>query len=142
METLSLSAIGMSTPATEPRHPTPRALRSLMGAAAKQNPVLNESALKLHRYFLLPTRQRTNQRSGFKIILPFSVLHLPYLITLSARTSTFGGIVRPICLAAFKLTTNSNFIGCSTGRSAGVLPFKILSTYVAARRSKSKLFTP
>ena len=51
-----------------------------------------------------------------------------YLITLSARANTFGGIVRPICLAAFKLIINSNLIGCSTGKSAGVLPFKILST--------------
>ena len=32
---------------------------------------------------------------------------------------------------------NSNFVGCSTGRSAGLAPFKILSTYVAARRNKS-----
>ena len=38
-----------------------------------------------------------------------------YLMTLSARASTFGGIVRPICLAAFRLMTNSNFVGCSTG---------------------------
>ena len=32
-----------------------------------------------------------------------------YLITLSARTSTFGGIVRPICFAAFRLMISSNF---------------------------------
>jgi hypothetical protein len=36
------------------------------------------------------------------------------LITLSARANTVGGIVRPICLAAFRLTMNSNFFGCST----------------------------
>ena len=60
-------------------------------------------------------------------------------MTLSARASTFGGIVRPICLAAFRLMMNSNFIGCSTGRSAGFAPFRILSTYVAARRYKSVL---
>jgi len=65
-----------------------------------------------------------------------------YLMPLSARTSTFGGIVRPICLAAFKLMTNSNFIGCSTGRSAGLAPFRILSTYVAARLSKSAKLLP
>ena len=65
-----------------------------------------------------------------------------YLITLSARASTFGEIVRPICLAAFRLMMNSNFVGCSTGRSAGFLPFKILSTYVAARRAKSFWLTP
>ena len=51
-----------------------------------------------------------------------------HLITLSARTSTFGGIVRPICFAAFRLMMSSNFIGCSTGRSVGLAPFKILST--------------
>jgi hypothetical protein len=65
-----------------------------------------------------------------------------YLITLSARTSTLGGIVKPICFAAFKLMMNSNFFGCSTGRSAGYAPFKILSTYVAARLHKSAKFVP
>jgi hypothetical protein len=60
-----------------------------------------------------------------------------HLITLSALASTFGGIVNPICLAAFRLMMNSNLVGCSTGRSAGFAPFKILSTYVAARRDKS-----
>ena len=58
-------------------------------------------------------------------------------MTLSARASTFGGIVRPICLAVLRLMMSSNFVGCSTGRSAGFAPFKILSTYVAARRDKS-----
>src|SRR4029453_1944123 len=57
-----------------------------------------------------------------------------HLITLSALTSTLGGIVKPICLAAFRLMMNSNFFGCSTGRSAGFAPFNIFSTYVAARR--------
>jgi putative tryptophan/tyrosine transport system substrate-binding protein len=42
------------------------------------------------------------------------------LITLSARASTLGGIVRPICFAAFRLMMNSNFFGCSTGKSAGL----------------------
>src|SRR5918999_513893 len=61
-----------------------------------------------------------------------------HLITLSARASTFGGIVRPICLAAFKLITSSNLVGCSTGKSAGFAPPQILSTYMAARRSSQK----
>jgi hypothetical protein len=38
------------------------------------------------------------------------------LITLSALASTFGEIVRPICLALFKLITRSNFVGCATRR--------------------------
>ena len=51
-----------------------------------------------------------------------------YLITLSARYSTDCGIVKPICFAALRLITKSNFIGCSTGRSPGLAPFNILST--------------
>src|SRR4029453_12867852 len=34
-----------------------------------------------------------------------------YLMTLSARNSTDCGIVRPICLAVFRLITSSNFVG-------------------------------
>ena|SRR5215467_193967 len=51
-----------------------------------------------------------------------------YLITLSAPANMLGEMVRPICFAAFKLITNSNFFGCSTGSSAGLAPFRILST--------------
>ena len=41
-------------------------------------------------------------------------------------------MVRPSAFAAFRLTTSSNFVGCSTGRSAGLAPFRILSTKTAA----------
>ena len=51
-----------------------------------------------------------------------------YLITLSAWNSTVGGIVTPICFAVLRLITNSNFVGCATGRSAGFAPLRILST--------------
>jgi hypothetical protein len=44
--------------------------------------------------------------------------------------------------AALAVLTNSNFVGCSTGRSAGFAPFNILSTYVAARWDKSVKFVP
>src|SRR5262249_18755917 len=49
-------------------------------------------------------------------------------ITWSARSSSDCGIVRPSAFAVFRLITNSNFVGCSTGRSAGFAPLKILST--------------
>src|SRR4029077_17475905 len=80
--------------------------------------------------------------SALQALAPFSYSTLDFryyshLITRSALTSTFGEIVRPICLAALRLIISSNLVGCSTGRSAGLAPFKILSTYVAARRSKS-----
>src|SRR5215470_653035 len=58
-------------------------------------------------------------------------------ITSSARPSSDGGIVRPRVFAVLRLITNSNFVGCSTGRSAGLEPLRILSTNVAARRRRS-----
>ena len=59
---------------------------------------------------------------------------MPHRITLSARYRSDCGIVTPICLAVFRLITSSNFVGCSTGRSAGLTPFRILSTKYATRR--------
>src|SRR6266446_6622179 len=54
-------------------------------------------------------------------------------ITSSARVSSVGGTSRPSALAVLRLMTISNFVGRSTGKSAGFAPFRILSTYVAAR---------
>jgi hypothetical protein len=56
------------------------------------------------------------------------VEHTRYSITWSARSSTDCGIVRPRALAVLRLITNSNFVGCSTGSSAGLAPLRILST--------------
>src|SRR5262249_39252601 len=55
-------------------------------------------------------------------------------ITSSARNVTDGGIVRFSAFAAFMSIKSSNLAGCSTGRSAGFAPLKILSMYSAARR--------
>ena len=52
----------------------------------------------------------------------------PYWITSSAWKRSVGGIVIPRALAVLRLMTSSNFMGCSTGRSAGFAPFRILST--------------
>jgi ABC transporter substrate binding protein len=57
-----------------------------------------------------------------------------YSITWSARCSSDCGIVRPRAFAVLRLNTSSNLVGCSTGRSAGFAPFRILSTKIAARR--------
>jgi hypothetical protein len=46
---------------------------------------------------------------------------LNYSITLSARTNNVSGTVTPIALAVLRLTTNSNFVGCSTGMSATLM---------------------
>src|SRR5262245_48726167 len=53
---------------------------------------------------------------------------LDHSITSSARASSIGGTSRPIALAALRLMISSNLVGCSTGRSAGFAPLKILST--------------
>src|SRR5262245_60141736 len=55
----------------------------------------------------------------------------------SARARSDDGMVRPRARAVLALTISSNFCGCSTGRSPGLTPFRILSTYTAARRNKS-----
>src|ERR1044071_1190717 len=54
-------------------------------------------------------------------------------ITLSALAKTVGGTLNPICLAVLRLMTSSNFVGCSTGRSAGFAASRILSTNTATR---------
>jgi hypothetical protein len=50
-----------------------------------------------------------------------------YSITSSARASSVGGISIPSARAVLRLTTSSNLVGCSTGRSAGLAPLRILS---------------
>src|ERR1035437_5297801 len=55
-------------------------------------------------------------------------LTAPHSITSSAVASSVGGTVRPCAFAVLRFMTSSNFVGCSTGRSAGFLPLKILST--------------
>src|SRR5262249_4120935 len=52
----------------------------------------------------------------------------PHSITSSARASTEGGIVRPSALAVLRLISKRSFVGCSTGRSAGLAPLMILAT--------------
>src|SRR5262249_21324535 len=61
-----------------------------------------------------------------------------YWITLSACNRSAGGMAKPNALAVWRLMTNSNFVGRSTGRSAGFAPWKILATNIAARRARSR----
>src|SRR5882724_2842106 len=63
-------------------------------------------------------------------------------ITSSARASSIGGTEIPSAFAVFKLITSSYLVGCSTGRSAGFAPLKILSTKNADRRYRSRRSAP
>src|SRR5262249_21766453 len=51
----------------------------------------------------------------------FAPLHS---ITSSARASSIGGTSRPRAFAVLRLIKNSNLVGCMTGRSAGLAPFR------------------
>src|SRR4029077_17639849 len=62
---------------------------------------------------------------------------LGYSMTSSARAISVGGTDRPSALAVLRLITNSSLVGCSTGRSPGCVPLKILSIRVADRRYRS-----
>ena len=61
-----------------------------------------------------------------------------YSITSSARASKVGAISRPIALAVFRLTTRSNLVGCSTGKSAGPAPRNTFAVCRAHCRRKSE----
>ena len=63
-------------------------------------------------------------------------------ITSSARASSVGGTSRPSALAVFRLTTRSKRVGCSTGKSDGFAPLRILSTNAAARPYISLMLGP
>src|SRR5215510_2933297 len=71
-----------------------------------------------------------DQQTGYEL----APLHS---ITSSVRTSNVGGMVMPSALAVLRFITSSNFVGCWIGRSAGFAPFRMASTYVAARRFRS-----
>src|SRR5215208_6332865 len=57
-----------------------------------------------------------------------------YSITSSTCCRTIGGTERPSATAVRMLRMYSNRTGRSTGMSAGLVPFRILCTWFAARR--------
>src|ERR1700737_3562096 len=79
-----------------------------------------------------PTRLR-RPKSAHNGLMHRSKQHR-HLITSSTMERSDGGTVRPSDLAVLRLMASSNLVGCSIGRSAGLAPFKILSTNQAARR--------
>src|SRR5262249_19767041 len=85
-----------------------------------------------HSLLLRPRRERPRRRAAEQR----NELAAPHhSITSSARARRVDGTSRPSDLAVLRLTTSSNLVGCSTGNSAGLVPFKIRSTYKVARRS-------
>jgi len=70
-------------------------------------------------------------RVGFRQLRTASSGHS---ITSLAWTSSAAGMSIPSAFAVLRLMTSSYLVGCSTGRSAGLAPLRILSTKVAPRR--------
>jgi putative ABC transport system substrate-binding protein len=65
-----------------------------------------------------------------------------YSITSSARVSSECGTSRPSVFAVLRLITNSNLVGCSTGRSAGLAPLRIFPVYWPAWRYAAPMLVP
>src|SRR5829696_5973279 len=69
-------------------------------------------------------------------------LPLPHSITSSGRARRVGEIVRSSALAVLRLMIIWNLVGCVIGRSPGRAPFRMRSTYSAARRHSANNSTP
>src|SRR5262249_27526855 len=65
-----------------------------------------------------------------------------YSITSSARATSDCGTASPSAFAVLRLTVSTYLVGAWTGRSAGLVPLRILSTYSAARRNWSSQSRP
>ena len=94
-------------------------VRALAGRKAVQEPDHR------HRRLLRARRERPRRPRAAEQRDELAAFHS---ITSSARASSVGGISRPNALAVLRLITSSNFVGCITGKSAGLVPFKILPT--------------
>src|SRR6478752_5803209 len=106
-------------------NPTPHAIA--VYASHPLSPVATQHSLPSGRYSLLGPDFHRQDRTSFA--------WRTYSITSSARSKKDSGIVKPSAFAVLRLTTRSNLTGCSTGKSAGLVPCKILCTYPAARRN-------
>src|SRR6266511_4361975 len=75
-----------------------------------------------HRRLLCPRCQRPPRRRAAEKRDELASFHS---ITSSARACKEGGTVTPSALATFRLITNSNVVGCNTGKSDGLALLRI-----------------
>jgi hypothetical protein len=93
--------------------------------------IRHDKALHWHIDYLLTSpgvRVATPSLLGTLTLYSLPVSRRYHRITSSARSKIDSGMVRPRALAVLRLTTSSNLVGCSIGRSPGLAPFRILST--------------
>src|SRR5262249_55559292 len=106
-------------------------LKALAECGHEVGPIGKRSAVEEtdHRHCLGPRRERprgcraAEQRDE---IAPFHRFN--HSLTSSARSRNDSGMVSPSAFAVVRLTTRSYLVGCSTGRSPGFAPSRILWT--------------
>jgi hypothetical protein len=74
--------------------------------------------------FRLLLRARRERPRGRRAAEQGDELSPSHSMTSSAVASSVGGTVMPSALAVLRLITNSNFVGCSTGKLAGFSPLR------------------
>src|SRR4051812_46141533 len=97
-------------------NPTPHAIA--VYASQPLSPVATQHSLPSGRYSLLGPDFHRLDRTSFA--------WRTHSITSSARCWRCNGTSRPSALAVFRLITNSNLVGCITGRSVGLVPLRSL----------------
>ena len=130
-------SIPMFCPSMKPVSVTPcrnEATRCAVRACDKllRNPITGIARL------LRARRQRPRRRAAEKRD-ELAPLHS---ITSSARASNLSGIARLNALAVLRLITNSNLVGCMTGRSDGLAPLMIFPAYMPIWRYASDRCVP
>src|SRR5262249_23724268 len=83
---------------------------------------IHEHADAPHPLALLRARRERPRRRAAEQRAELPALHS---ITSSASASNLSGILRPSALAVLRLMTSSNFVGWTTGKSAGFSPLRI-----------------
>ena len=127
---------------TAPRRPcrcTHRAGPAGQGGAAGGLVRIAQPAAREPSSALAVSATQACRRRQAPIAPRIAVLHslAPHSITSSARARSVGEIVRPRAFAVLRLTTSSNFVGCSIGRSPVLSPLKMRPAYRPTSRAAS-----
>jgi hypothetical protein len=87
-----------------------------------------------HRHCQLLRARRERPRSCHATEQRDQLAAAPHSITSLALASKVAGTVMPSILAICALMTNSNFVDCTTGKSAGFAPFRMRPLYTPTWR--------
>jgi hypothetical protein len=106
--------------------------RPCLGFGSHQNPKTTQPLLRPHSN---RPRSRCTPEERDEVAAGHSM-------TSSARSRIDVGTSRPSAFAVLRLMTSSNFVGCRTGNSAGLVPRRIRAVYMPMRRYTSVMLVP